>query len=337
MQKILLTILFLYTVGCSRSAKSASPDTPTRDTVSASVSPVKKHGALHVEGRYLKDQQNNTVVLRGQSLGWSTWWPQYWNADVVNWLADDFKTDIIRAAMGVDMKPGFLNDSSRQLSLLRKVIDGALAKGSYVIIDWHCEPFYQEEAVAFFSAMAKAYGHHPHIMYEIINEPNNTQTWPQVKAYAAAVIAAIRANDPDNIILVGCPNWDQKIKEVADAPLTGYTNIMYTVHFYAATHKQWLRDDCAYALSKNIPIFITECNGSEASGSGHIDYPEWEAWFSFMESNKLSWINWSVSDKANELCSILLPGAPANGNWTKEQLTETGNYIRAKLRSFSTR
>ncbi|GGH21322.1 hypothetical protein GCM10007352_33940 [Mucilaginibacter phyllosphaerae] len=310
---------------------------PLRLKVNAapSGSPVARYGQLSVSGRYLKNAANNTISLRGQSMGWSSWWPQYWNANVVNWLTDDFKIDVVRASMGVDVTPGYLNDQTNQLNLLKAVVNAAIAKGTYVIIDWHCEAFHQTEAVAFFKSMAQQYGNNPHVIYEILNEPNNTQTWPQVKSYAQAVIAGIRQYDPDNIIIVGCPNWDQKIRDVADSPLTGYSNIMYTVHYYAATHGQWLRDDCAYAISKNIPIFVTESNGSEASGSGHLDYTQWEAWFSFLETNKISWINWSVSDKSGELCSILVPGAPVNGGWSSAQLTETGNYIRGKLRGYA--
>jgi len=299
--------------------------------------PVNKYGQLYVSGRYLKSQSGQTISLRGQSLGWSTYWPQYWNANVVNWLTDDFKVDIIRASMGVEGANGYLNDQGDQLNNIKTVVDAAIAKGTYVIIDWHCEAFHQDEAVAFFKLMALQYGKYPNVLYEILNEPNNTQSWPQVKSYAQAVIAGIREYDTKNIIIVGCPHWDQKIRDVADSPLTGYSNIMYTVHYYAATHGQWLRDDCAYALSKNIPIFVTESNGTEASGSGHIDYTQWEAWFDFLETNHISWVNWSVSDKPGELCSILKPRSPSNGGWTSSQLTETGNYIRNKLRSYNTK
>ncbi len=299
-------------------------------------SPVATHGQLYVSGRYMKDRNNATINLRGQSFGWSSWWPQYWNANVVSWLASDFKVDIVRAAMGIDASPGYLTgDMTNQKNLTKTVVNAAITSGVYVIIDWHCEAFHQAEAVAFFKEMAQTYGSNPNVIYEILNEPT-TQTWAQVKSYASAVIAGIRQYDPDNIIVVGCPQWDQVIRQVADSPLTGYTNIMYTVHFYAASHGQWLRDDCAYALGKNIPVFVTECSGMDASGSGAINYTEWEAWFSFMEANSISWCNWSVSDKAGESCSILLPGAPANGGWTSAHLNESGNYIRAKLRSFAT-
>ena len=298
--------------------------------------PVDVHGQLYVSGRFMKDKSNATMNLRGHSFGWSSWWPQYWNANVVSWMASDFKVDILRAAMGIDASPGYLTgDMTNQKNLTKTVVNAAIASGVYVIIDWHCEAFHQTEAVAFFSEMAQTYGSNPNVIYEILNEPT-TQTWAQVKSYAAAVIAAIRQYDPDNIIVVGCPQWDQLIRQVADSPLTGYTNIMYTVHFYAASHGQWLRDDCSYAIGKNIPIFVTESSGMEASGSGAINYTEWEAWFSFMEANSISWLNWSISDKNGESCSILVPGAPANGGWTSSQMKESGNYIRTKLRSFAT-
>jgi endoglucanase len=313
----------------------ASDTTSNQINKAPAGSPVARYGQLSVSGRYMKDMNNNTIMLHGQSFGWSTWWPQYWNANVVTWLASDWKVEVIRASMGIDTHPGYLNDSTTQVNLLRTVVNAAIKDGIYVLIDWHCEAFHQAAAVAFFKKMAQTYGKYPNVIYEILNEPNNTQTWAQVKSYAQAVIAGIRQYDPNNIIVVGCPNWDQKIRDVANSPLTGYSNIMYTVHFYAATHGQWLRDDCTYAINKGIPIFVTECNGSEASGSGHFDYPQWNTWWNFCDENKISWINWSVSTKPGELCSILKPGAAEEGGWTKSQLTESGIYVRAKIRSYS--
>ncbi|KAA6320222.1 Endoglucanase 4 [termite gut metagenome] len=45
-----------------------------------------------------------------------------------------------------------------------------------------------------------------------------------------------------NVILVNSSHWDQDIHLPADNPITGYDNIMYTLHFYAATHKQELKN-----------------------------------------------------------------------------------------------
>ena len=65
-----------------------------------------------------------------------------------------------------------------------------------------------------------------------------------MKLYSIEIISEIRKIDQNNIILIGSPFWDQALDVVADNPISGFKNIMYTVHFYADTHKQWLRDIC---------------------------------------------------------------------------------------------
>lgn len=115
--------------------------------------------------------------------------------------------------------------------------------------------------------MATRYKGVPNVIYEVFNEPVE-DSWEQVKSYSVEVIKTIRAIEPDAVILVGCPHWDQDIHLAADDPITGYSNIMYTLHFYANTHGQWLRDRADYALGKGLPIFVSECAGMEASGDG---------------------------------------------------------------------
>jgi endoglucanase len=51
----------------------------------------------------------------------------------------------------------------------------------------------------------------------------------------------------------------------------------------------------------------------------------------WMERNRLSWVNWNVTDK-NETTALMLPGASATGGWSKERLTDAGKYIRDQLR-----
>ena len=296
--------------------------------------PVNLHGQLKVVGTQLLNKNNNPIILRGQGHGWHIWWPQYWNANVVKWLVDDWKCQILRPAMGIEPAGGYLSDRKRSTSLTETVVDAAIKNGVYVIIDWHAHGIHENEAVEFFTNMAKKYGKYPNVLYEIVNEPDNKVSWDQVKTYSNAVIKAIRQHDPDNIVIVGCPHWDQDIDKVADSPLTGFTNIMYSVHFYAATHGKWLRDKCDYALGKNIPIIVSECNGAEASGSGRIDYTEWKTWIDYMDKKMISWLNWSVSDKPGEACSILKPGTSSNGGWKESDLTETGAYTRKLLRSY---
>jgi endoglucanase len=105
------------------------------------------------------------------------------------------------------------------------------------------------------------------------------------------------------------------------------------MHYYAATHKQFLRDRCDEALKKGLPIFISESAGMEASGDGPLNVEEWQKWIDWSEKNKVSWITWSVSDK-DETCSVLKKSAASEGGWTEADLKESGTRVRKILRDF---
>ncbi len=265
--------------------------------------PVAKHGKLSVRGTQLVDEHGQELMLRGVSFGWHNWWPRFYNAGTVRWLKDDWGCNVVRAAMGVEPNGAYLSRPDWSKEKIKAVVDAAIKEGLYVIIDWHSHNIRLPEAKEFFKEMANTYGKYPNVIYEIFNEPER-QSWADVKSYSIDVINAIRAIDPDNIILVGSPHWDQDVHLVADDPITGQTNLMYSLHYYAATHKQPLRDRGDYALSKGLPLFISESAGMEATGDGPLNDEEWGRWIEWAEQNKLSWITWSVSDK-NETSSLL--------------------------------
>jgi endoglucanase len=227
----------------------------------------------------------------------------------------------------------YLQNPEFGIKSVTSVVDGAIKQGLYVIIDFHSHKIHTEEAKKFFTLMAEKYGKYPNVIYEIFNEPDY-YTWPEVKAYSEELIKTIRAIDPDNIILVGSPHWDQDIHLVAEDPIAGQTNLMYTMHFYAGTHKQWLRDRTDAAMAKGIPIFVSECAGMEATGDGPLDPAEWNAYLTWMEDRKISWVVWSLSDK-NETCSMLLPRAESTGNWSDELIKEWGKMSRDAIRGLN--
>lgn len=297
--------------------------------------PVKEHGRLKVVGTQLCNERGEPVVLRGMSFGWHNFWPRFYNAGVVKWLYEDWKVDLVRAAIGVEPKPnGYLHKKEESLARLTAVVNAAIAEGIYVIIDWHSHNIQLEEAKAFFTSMARKYGKHPNIIYEIFNEPDR-ETWKEVKDYSVELIKAIRSIDSNNIILVGSPHWDQDVHLVADDPILDAHNIMYTLHYYAGTHHEFLRKRGEYALSKGIPLFISESAGMEASGDGPLNENEWQTWINWSEQHKISWVTWSVSDK-DETCSVLYPTASSTGNWKETDLKKSGVLTRRFLRGFST-
>lgn len=296
---------------------------------------VKQHGRLHVEGTQLTDQNNNPVVLRGMSFGWHSMWPRFYNEKAVQWLKKDFNCNVVRAAMGIELgKMSYLKEPEFSKEKVEAVVSGAIKSDIYVIIDWHSHNINLKEATAFFSEMSKKYAKYPNIIYEIFNEPDH-ENWPEIKAYSEEIIKVIRKNDPYNIILVGSPHWDQDVNLPAADPIAGYDNIMYTMHFYAATHGKELRDRTDEAIKKGLPIFISESAGMEATGDGPLDLKAWQEYIDWMENRKLSWITWSVSDK-DETCSILKKSAKSEGEWKEKDLKDSGIKVREFLRKYNT-
>ena len=299
-----------------------------------SASPVKRWGQLQVQGTQLCDQQGNPVVLRGVSLGWHNIWPRFYNKKVVRTLKNDWNATVVRAAMGVTtVEDNYLDNPSFAIECVEKVVKAAIKEDIYVIIDWHAHEMHTQEAKAFFAQMAQKYGKYPHVIYELYNEPVE-DSWESLKQYASEIITEIRKYDPDNIILMGCPHWDQDVHVVAESPLRGFGNIMYTLHYYASTHKEYLRDRMEDAVKRGIPIFVSESGVTEASGNGVIDPESQQLWLDRMEKLKISWLCWSLSDK-DESCSMLLPRATATGPWPEDVIKRSGKMVREYLKRYN--
>ncbi|MGZ3766449.1 MAG: glycoside hydrolase family 5 protein [Mucilaginibacter sp.] len=300
--------------------------------------PVAINGALHVDGNKILNARNVEPQLRGISLSWSLWaGRKYYNPAVIDWLTNDFKVSIVRVAMGVQPEHGYLQEPALQRQLVVNEVDQAIQDGIYVLIDWHDHHanLHTEQAKAFFADMAQKYAGVPNVIYEIWNEPVRT-TWDTVKNYAMQVIPEIRKYDADNLIVVGSPRWDQDVDVAAADPLAGFKNIAYSFHFYASdpNHQEKLMAKADLALKNGLPLIVTEWGVGEADGNGKFDRKKTKMWLNWMDTNHLSWANWNITDK-NETTAILLPGAPANGGWTDDQLTAAGAYIRDVLRELN--
>lgn len=283
-------------------------------------------------------ENGQPAQLRGISFSWSIWGgAKYYNPMVVDELVDAFKCNVIRVSMAVEPNDGYIHDPELQWNRIIPVVDRALERGVYVIMDWHDHHADKnvKAAVEFFDRFSAKYAHSPLMIYEIWNEPERID-WEIVKTYAETVIPVIRKNDPENLIVVGSSSWDQDIDVVAGDPLAGFSNIAYSFHFYASEphHQEKLRNRATGAIETGLPVFVTEWGVGEANGDGAFDPEKNKAWMDWMEKYRLSWANWNLTDK-KETTALLNPGAPVNGKWEKKHLTPAGMYIRKQLRQLN--
>lgn len=292
-------------------------------------------GRLQVSGTKLTDESGNIIQLRGVSTHGISWFPDYVNYDAFATLRDDWGANVVRIAMYPEEYNGYLSGGDKDS--LKQIIDNgvnyATELGMYVIIDWHVLNYapsrHTQEACDFFAEMASKYSGHDNVIYEICNEPVGADWNSDIKPYAETVIGTIRKYDDHALILVGTNTWSQDVDSVVGNTLDD-GNVMYVAHFYAGTHKENIRNKISTALNAGVPVFISECSICDASGNGGIDYASANEWLDFMNSNQLSFIAWSLSNKA-ETSALISSGCSAKSGWSDGDLSETGRWFKSAI------
>jgi endoglucanase len=297
--------------------------------------PLQQNGRLKVKGTQLVNENGKSVTLKGVSTHGINWYPQYVNTSAFKTLRDQWGVQCIRLAMYTEEYNGYCSGGN-QTDLKKLVNNGvkyATDLGMYVIIDWHIlsdgnPKKNQKEAVDFFTEMSKKYKNQKNVIYEICNEPNGNTSWSDIKSYAETVIKAIRANDKNAVILVGTPTWSQDVDVASKDPIKGYSNLMYTFHFYAATHGETYRNKVETAIKNGLPVFVSEFGISESSGSGQINKTEANKWISFLKKNKISYVCWNLSNK-NETSALLKSTSKKTGGFTNSDLSDEGLWFKS--------
>ncbi len=304
----------------------------------AEATPVSSHGKLSVSGTQLVDRYGQPFQIRGVSTHGLQWFSQYNNKEAYRTLRDDWKANCIRLAMYTSENGYCTGNQAAMKSQVTKGVEYATELGMYAIIDWHIlqdgnPQTYKAQAIRFFSEMAAKYKGHNNVIYEICNEPNGC-SWPDIKGYAVEVIAAIRAQDKNAVIIVGTPMYSQlgsqgHLYEPADDPITGYSNIMYSFHFYASepAHNQWLTEKIGTAINRGLPVFVSEFGLSEASGDGNVDIGKATEWLNRCDRYKVSYCVWSLSNDYRS-SSLIKKNSGKTSGWSTRELTTAGNFIR---------
>ena len=301
----------------------------------AGSTPYGAHGALSVNGTQLVDTYGAPYQLRGVSTHGLSWFPQYANQAAFRTMRDEWGVNVVRLAMYTAEYGGYCvgdeNNRNNLKQLVYDSVDAATELGMYVIVDWHVlndrDPnTYIDQAIAFFKETSQRYASYGNVIYEICNEPNGGVSWQRIKTYAEQVIPVIRQQDKDAIIIVGTPTWSQDVDQAAANPITGYENIMYTLHFYADTHRDSLRQKMVNAIGAGLPVFVSEFGICDASGNGAINAAEADKWVSTMDENGVSYCVWNLSNKS-ETSALLRSSTTATSGWTYDELSESGKWF----------
>ncbi len=335
-----LSALLLPVLALSLTVPTGTAPAAPAAPAAVAATPVAANGQLRVCGVKLCNNQGQPIQLRGMSTHGLQWYGQCVNDASLDALAYDWGADIVRISMYVQ-EDGYETDPARFTNLVSSVIDKVSARGMYAIVDWHMldpgDPFFNlERAKTFFTEIARRHGARTNLLYEIANEPSGV-SWSRIKSYAEQLIPVIRRVDPETPVLVGTRAWSSlgvsdgaNESEVVNNPVNA-SNIMYTFHFYARSH----RDEYLNALSRaadRIPVFITEFGTQEYTGDGPNDFAMAQRYLDLAARKQISWTNWNFSDDFRSGAAFTpgtCPGGPFAGT---SRLKPAGQWVRDRIR-----
>jgi fibronectin type 3 domain-containing protein len=220
---------------------------------------------LHTSGNWILDPNNNQVTLRGCSVVC----PEYQTGtkntnqiiDLIANSATGWFTRVVRLPVCTS------GNAATDYALIDPIVQHCIAKGLYVIVDLHFVQDYgsaagqvpQSQVLNFWNTIAPHYASSPNVIFEVYNEPVNPADWNTWKSYIQPVVNAIRAVAPNNLILMGSPQWSTFVNQAVSNQITG-GNIVYVYHLYpnqGAPTTSFL--DGKYGTAANsVPVVLGE-------------------------------------------------------------------------------
>ncbi|MGL1934448.1 MAG: discoidin domain-containing protein [Fibrobacterales bacterium] len=311
--------------------------------------PVSDHGDLQVlnkGGEYgytICDIHGNPYQLKGFSaLDLKNWDTEWVVGHTIPNIVSLTGSNAVRVAMYTyEAAHGYMNQDAAGKALYRQkmkdLIQDAILSDIYILVDWHIlndpNPWsteYYNEAYSFFTEIAQEYGAFDNLLFELGNEPLAVSFPNTIKPWAEHVLSGIRLYS-DNLATVGTPNWSQNVGDVINNQITSNVGrgILYNIHFYAATHGQWLRDAGNSARLNSVPLIISEFGTVDASGNGILDLYQSSLWLDWAQKHNYSWFNWSLSIR-DETSAALINNDLA-GPWVPSDFSTSGRWVLSRL------
>ncbi|GAB3040599.1 cellulase family glycosylhydrolase [Natronobiforma cellulositropha] len=312
---------------------------------------------LHVEGNTVKDPLGNEVILRGvnvpdpkrlnvtapargknaeQLIDMATSADDGWYSRVVRLPVHPGDIaelpPVPEADVDVHVPPTFTREELETYieDHLDPAVEQCWDRGVYCIIDyhrhwgegeleWNYGPL-DEEVRMFWDVVASHYDDHPHVIFEVYNEPtlpgmygewgtaDLENTWREWKDTAQPWVDQIREHAPDNLIIIGSPGWSSSPEGAMIEEFDG-ENLMYAYHIYSGHGLRSEEDfdgreeaEATNGVWEHVPVFCTEfgwetLRQGEAPGSAI----EWldgqtddfgEAIYNWMDNRPIHWTVW---------------------------------------------
>lgn len=243
---------------------------------------------LQVDGNQIKDEAGNPVTLRGFSLlpnesnDECTYCSSRPISEMLALQADESQGWYSRVVR-IGVHQSYNDPEAAFANHIDPFVQQAISLGQYVIVDLHLVSNYgtnQSKVLDFWSYVAPHYANNPEVIFEVYNEPINPDDWTTWKNFIQPVVDTIRAVAPDNLILMGGPQWSTRVNEAAADPFDD-PNMAYVYHIYPNQGSASASNlNAKFGNAANsIPVMITEFGwNSHPDYSDNITYGTSGGW-----------------------------------------------------------
>jgi hypothetical protein len=209
---------------------------------------------LSTSGRFIVDEKNTPIILRGINLSSVSWGYHDWFPEAIRAAANDWGINVIRTRVYQD--DYFANPESFFALMEKTIVDPARQQGVYVILNpWigNNESLPNDQTIIFWQEVARHYQNDPAIIFDVLAEPHDvdrTQVWEANQK----LIEAIRQVHPKSLIMVTGVGWGREINSYLDNPLP-YENIIYRTNPY---NKAGEFEAIFGQIARFYPVFLGE-------------------------------------------------------------------------------
>ena len=95
-----------------------------------------------------------------------------------------------------------------------------------------------------------------------------------------------------------------------------------------------LRNKLKTALDNNLPVLVSEFGICDASGNGANDFESTTKWLDLLNKYQISFMCWNLANK-DESSSVFRANITKVSDWTEEDLSEAGQWIKAYFKNRS--
>lgn len=319
--KILVSICLVVFISCKKD-EPTKPDPPQEQP---SLS------ALHTQGRWFLNEQDDKVLLRGVNIPSLEWTASGDNMlQSVDHMIHVWGCNVLRIPLSQDRWYGYgpeqTDDGSAYRRLVEAIIKNGNEKGAYILLDLHWSNGNQwgeyigqhimpdENSLTFWRDVATLYKNHPAVLFGLYNEPygidwdiwrnggevneyynrNNEDVNITYRAVGhQELYEVIRETGADNIVIAGGIDWGYDVSGILNGyALDGY-NIAYDTHPYPWKDENW--DGKWGDVGEHYPIIVGEW-GLNKEEAGHQQYGINIT--QYMRRKKFCWAAWCLHPSA---------------------------------------